>query len=62
MRNRCLPCKVIVRNVFIFLAAWVGVLLLLVENHAVANGEAQRSEALRRLFLYQVVTRVQQDS
>ncbi|HEY9738004.1 MAG TPA: hypothetical protein V6D06_17050 [Trichocoleus sp.] len=62
MRNQCLPCKIIVRNVLVLLAAWAGILLFVADTHAVANGQSQRSEALRRLFLYQVATQMQQGS
>ncbi|MBD0266701.1 MAG: hypothetical protein ICV77_00265 [Cyanobacteria bacterium Co-bin8] len=62
MRKRCLPSKLIVRNVVFLLVAWIGALLLAVETHDTANQQSQRSEELRRLFLYRVVTKLEQGS
>jgi hypothetical protein len=44
------------------LMAWVGVLLVAVDTHDTANDQSQQSEALRRLFIYQVVTQIQRGS
>lgn len=54
MRNRRLPCLVIVRNVCFGLLIWSGVLLVLADTHAAANNQFQRAESLQRLFLYQI--------
>lgn len=62
MRKQCLPCQMIVRNVLIVLATCTGVVLLLVESHATMTSDSPRSEALRKLFVYQVVSQVEQNS
>lgn len=59
MRNRCLPCHLIARNVCVLLASVAGVLLVFSEIHSSANDQSQQAEALQRLFVFQVVTQME---
>ncbi|HEY9877631.1 MAG TPA: hypothetical protein V6D29_04200 [Leptolyngbyaceae cyanobacterium] len=54
MRNRRLPCLVIVRNVCLGLLVWSGALLFVADIHAAANNQFQKTESLQRLFIYQI--------
>jgi hypothetical protein len=61
MRKRCLPCQTIVRNVVVVLLTCAGLSLVFAETHAAFMGESQQGKALRRVFLYQIVTQIQQE-
>lgn len=55
-RRRCLPCHLIARNVCILLVAIAASLITVAEIHAAANEQpGYRTEALRRLFAYQIM-------
>jgi hypothetical protein len=54
-RPRCLPCHLIARNVFILLVSIAVSLVAVAEIHSAANEQpGYRTEALRRLFAYQI--------
>lgn len=56
MKNHCLPCHVIVRNVCILLLSMAGTLLVVTNIHAAANSSTnQQARALQRLFVMQLI-------
>jgi predicted lysophospholipase L1 biosynthesis ABC-type transport system permease subunit len=60
MKNRCLPPCTILRNVGMTLALVAGMVILGAELHAASNQQQQQAEALRRLFVLQVVLNTDQ--
>ncbi|MGF1568898.1 MAG: hypothetical protein ACFCVD_12650 [Nodosilinea sp.] len=59
MKKRCLPCHLIVRNVCLILVLLVSSLVVSAKIHADANLADQKAAALRRLFVYQVMTNME---
>ncbi|WP_017300129.1 hypothetical protein [Nodosilinea nodulosa] len=60
MRNRCLPTRLILRNVGLALALVAGGVMLSAEIHASANQQQQKTESLRRMFVYQILVGAEQ--
>jgi hypothetical protein len=60
MKNRCLPACIILRNIALVLALVTGSVMLGAEIHAAANHQQQQSQALRRLFVYQILVGFEQ--
>lgn len=62
MKNRCLPTYLIVTNVFIAMSFMAGSVLLAANLEASANNQQQKTEALRQLFVYQILAGVEQQN
>jgi hypothetical protein len=60
MKQRCLPTCLIIRNVCLLLLVIASGLVLSVELQASANQQQQRTEPLRRVFVYQILLETQQ--
>ncbi|MBE9140245.1 hypothetical protein IQ254_24100 [Nodosilinea sp. LEGE 07088] len=60
MRNRCLPARLVVRNICLVLALVASSVVLSAEIHASANEQQQQTAELRRLFVYQILLGVEQ--
>jgi hypothetical protein len=58
MKNRCLPCYLIVRNVLILLAATAGLVYVSAEMQTRANQPNHEALALRQMFVYQLLSRL----
>lgn len=54
MRDRCLPCHLIIRNVCIVLMAVTGTMFMLARVHSDADGGMAKSEALQKLVFYRI--------
>ena len=59
MKKRCLPACLILRNVALVLALAAGSVMLGADIHAAANHQ-QQNQALRRLFVYQILVGFEQ--
>lgn len=57
IKNRCLPCHLIVRNIVILLLATAGLVYYSAEIQAGANQPNLEAIALRQLFVYQLLNR-----
>ncbi len=60
MKNRCLPPCIIVRNACLALTLIAGSLMVAANLSASANNQQLQNEALRRMFVYQVLLNVEQ--
>ncbi|MGB3311563.1 MAG: hypothetical protein WA939_05140 [Nodosilinea sp.] len=60
MKKRCLPTCLILRNVCLALALVAGSVIVGAEIHASANHQEYKAEALRKLFVYQILVGVEQ--
>lgn len=61
MKNRCLPCYLIVRNVLLILFFSATSVVLAAEIHASADQQDLKTVALRRLFAYQIIMKLDQE-
>lgn len=60
MRKRCLPTRLIFRNICLMLALVASSVVIGSDIHASANAQGQRTEALRKLFVYQILLAAEQ--
>lgn len=58
MKNRCLPCYLIFRNVFLLLLATASLVYFSAEIRAKAHHPNQEALALRQIFVYQLLSRL----
>ncbi|MEB3290006.1 MAG: hypothetical protein VKI82_08820 [Leptolyngbya sp.] len=59
MKNRCLPCHLILRNLLILLLATAGVVYYAAEIQAGSHQTNLRAAALRQLFVYQLLSHIE---
>jgi hypothetical protein len=59
-KQRCLPTCMIARNVCLLMLAIAGGVLLSADLYAAANLHQERTESLRRLFVYQILVGTEQ--
>lgn len=61
MKNRCLPCYLVLRNILILLLATAGLVYYSAELQAGANQSALEAAALRQIFVYQLLSRMESE-
>ncbi|QQE65265.1 hypothetical protein GFS31_19510 [Leptolyngbya sp. BL0902] len=61
MKNRCLPCYLILRNIVILLLTTAGLVYYSAELQARANQPNLEAAALRQLFVYQLLNRMESE-
>jgi hypothetical protein len=59
MKRRCLPCYLIIRNIVMLLVATAGLVLVSADLQARANRADGEATALRQLFVYQLLSRME---
>lgn len=59
MKNRCLPCYLIVRNVLVLLAATAGLVYFSAEMQTRSNQPSHEALALRQMLVYQLLSRLE---
>jgi hypothetical protein len=60
MKKRCLPTCLIVRNVCLTLLLIGSTVVVAADIHASANQQQEKTEALRRLFVMQVMVNAEE--
>jgi hypothetical protein len=61
MKNRCLPCYLILRNLLILLLATAGLVYFSAEIQSGANQPSLEAAALRQLFVYQLLSHMESE-
>jgi hypothetical protein len=61
MKKQCLPTCLIIRNICLALLLIASSVVLTAEIHASANQQQEKTEALRRMFVYQLMVNAEQD-
>lgn len=60
MKKRCLPAYLIIRNICLILILVASSVVVGAEIHASANHQEPQTQALRKLFVYQILVGVEQ--
>ncbi|WP_035984926.1 hypothetical protein [Leptolyngbya sp. KIOST-1] len=62
MKKRCLPTYLILRNIVLILVGVASSVVVTAELHVSANQQQEETAALRRLFVYQILISVGQQT